>query len=140
MSQQLIRAFFVAILVLSGSSVAFAQEKAIPKEQRATVEGSWAEDCTSKTSKWVYLIARWVEVYPSGKMITNKEGNRVFNHTGKRLYRTTFSDVQSSGPGVLAIKTKANGTLNLKMLSDGKMNFDLKDPGYQFSGDLTLCK
>jgi hypothetical protein len=140
MSQQLVRACLVAIVVMFGSSVAFAQEKTIPKSERGTVEGAWAEDCANPTSKWFYLIASWVEIYPGGKMITNKEGKRVFNHTGKRLYRSRFSDVQSSGPGVVAIKTKANGTLNLKMLPDGKMNVQLNDTSYQFSGDLMLCK
>jgi hypothetical protein len=144
MSQKLVRAFLVAVVVLCGSSVAFAQEKAIPKEERAKVAGIWAEDCANTKGKWVDVVAGWVEVYQGGRMETNKEGKRVFKSMGKKVYRSGFADVSSSAPGTVAAQTKTKGTMNLKMLADGKMNFAVKDPGskynFEFAGDLTQCK
>ena len=144
MSQKLVRAFLVAIVVLCGSSVAFAQEKAMPKAEKGKYAGIWAEDCTKKNGKWVDMVARWVEVYAAGKMVTNKEGNRVFKPIGKKLYRSTFDDIQSSGPGMWRSKTKSQRDDEPE---DARRREDeLRPQGsefeyhYEFTGDLTLCK
>jgi hypothetical protein len=144
MSQKLVRGFLVAIVIMFGSSVAFAQEKAIPKEDRAKVAGIWAEDCANTKGKWADVVAGWMEVYAGGRMETNKEGKRVFVSMGKKVYRGNYASVQSSGPGVLAINTKTKGTIGLKMLPDGKMNVAVKDPGgkynFEYAGDMMQCK
>jgi hypothetical protein len=143
MSQKLIRALLVTVLVLFGTSAAFA-EKVIAKEDRAKLAGIWAEDCANPKGKWVDVIASWVEVYQGGRMETDKEGKRVFKSMGKKIYRTSFDDVKSTGPGAWDIVTKTKGTISLKLASDGKLTFAAKDPNsnyhFEFAGDLTQCK
>jgi len=142
MSQTLVRVILVAIAVSCGTSVAFAQ-KVMPKQEKVKYAGIWAEDCMKRNGKWVDMVSRWVEVYSAGEMVT-REGVPVFKPVGKKAYRSTFDGMQASGPDTWGMKTKTGGTLNLKLLADGKLNFDLKDPNskyhYEFAGDLTKCK
>jgi len=138
MSQKLVRAFLVGIVVLFGTSVASA-EKVIPKEERAKLAGIWGEDCANPKATYMDLVAGWAEIYPGGGMVTNKDGVRQFRSSGKRLYRANFTDVQSSGPGTLQIQTKT-GTMSAALGSDGKLKVMVKDAGYEYAGNLSSCK